>query len=412
MKAKILLAITIGLISLSISGYSSMDGQSSSDMETLKQRIDAIECANTRCCFPICAKRVGCGFFVTGEVLYWKAAEKGLTYAIKGKHNSQTDPIAQTILPKGKSHHPDFDYHLGFRVGAGWVMPHDCWDIYAVYTRYHTHSHDSVSIGAQNPDIIANANSIIPSVVTTPGDYIYPFWIAKLFINNIPATVNSAKAHWQLHIDLIDGELGKVFFVSRYLSLRPHVGVRAARIDQKYHLDFIRLQDPFGPSNIAHEWDLHMRNEFRGLGLRGGLDTNWCLGCGFSIFGDIAFSLVAGDFHTSFKQEADGFDVDGNQTSSDFFRDTNRLDANTAIIDMELGFEWSHTFVCKCRQYKLAIWAGYEQHIFFEQNQFMNYQYDFTLELPAPLVSQGPNYFIDGGNLNTTGYVGGLKFSF
>lgn len=385
-----------------------------SEIESLKQRLNILEeekgDGNKKEIYLCSPKKIGVGLFLTGEWLFWKAEEKGLSYAIKGDHLSQDIPIPQTILPNGRSHHPNFKTHSGYRVGAGWVTPHDHWDIYASYTRYHIKDRDSVKIGAQDAAIVQDANSIAPSAVLTPGQYIYPFWIAKLFINNLPAPVNTAEAKWKLHLDLIDAELGKEFFISKWLILRPHLGLRAGRINQNYDLDFIRLQAPFDPSNINNEWELEMKSHFWGIGIRGGLDTKWGLGWGFDIYGNAAFSLLSGYFHTKFEQEAQGFDVDGVLASDDFFENKNNYHMNVAICDLEIGLEWSKAF-CHDR-FEFGIWGGYEQHIFFEQNQFMNFQYDFTLLLEVPIVSEGPNYFVDGGNLTTSGFVAGLEFRF
>jgi hypothetical protein len=416
MNKKAIFAFTTAVFAQTTCIYSSsiVASNVNSEVADLKNRVNALEQNKDQTWTPTASRcalgKVGAGLLFTAEWLYWKASEKGLTYAIKGEHNSQAGPIPQTILPKGRSHHPDFDHHSGYRLGAGWTMPHDHWDVYSTYTRYHMHDHDSVNIGAQDPDIVAGANTTDPVAVTTPGQYIYPFWIAKLFINNLPATVNSASARWKLHLDMVDAELGKQFSISKWLAFRPHVGIRAAWIDQKYRIHFIRLQDPFTPSSISNEWHLHMKNDFSGIGLRGGFDTKWCLRWGFSIFGNAAFSLIAGKFDTHFKQTAQGFDPTGVLDSDDLFKNKNHLNTNVMITDMELGLEWNRSFFKN--RFQFGIWAGYEQHIFFEQNQFMNFQYDFTLTLPAPIVSEGPNYFIDGGNLTTSGFVGGIDIGF
>lgn len=386
---------------------------SESEIEVLQNRICALEQKIDENCgiraFAYSPEKIGTGLFLTGEWLYWRASEKGLTYAIMGDHDNPLDPVPQQILSNGKSLHPDFKYHSGYRIGAGWVMPHDHWDIYCTYTRYHVLNRDSANIGAQAPDL---ANILIPP---PPGQYIAPFWIAKLFINNLPAPVNSANAAWKLHIDLIDALLGKEFCISKWFTLRPFFGMRTGWINQKYNLHFTRLQAPFEPSNIAHKWDLDMKNDFWGIGVKAGLDANWCMGYGFSIFGDAAISLLNGFFDTRFKQTAQGFDVDEILSSNDFFENKNNLHTNVLIADLGIGLEWSKSF-CNDR-FLFAIWGGYEQHIFFEQNQFMNYQYDFTLlqiiELLNSLASDpGPNYFIDGGNLTTSGFTGGIKLSF
>ena len=83
------------------------------------------------------------------------------------------------------------------------------------------------------------------------------------------------------------------------------------------------------------------------------------------------------------------------------------------IVDLGLGVRWERSF--KESRYCLSFSFGYDQSIYFNQNQFMNPQYDFTLASITPVVStasEGPNFFTDRGNLTMGGFSGSIDFTF
>lgn len=339
--------------------------------------------------------RNGNGVFFTIEGLYWQATQKGMTYAIKGSNSS---PVINNDI-HSKSKKPEFDWTAGFRVGLGYNTRHGGWDLYASYTRFRFSTKTSESITDYNPLFLGP-------------EFISPFWIAKVFPLNLPGILQSAKANWKVNLNLLDLELGREFFVSKWLTLRPFVGLRSAWIDQDYILRFYRQTPeisgtPTIPASTS-VWKLDMDNDFWGLGLRAGLNTKWILGAGWSVYGNGALSILDGHFHNRYKEI--GQVVVGGFPSNDSFIDRNKLHTDVAIADLALGFRWEKS-VDKER-ILIAFWAGYEQHIFFEQNQFMNYQYDFTPVIPDNPSVEGPSYFTNGGSLTTHGAVFGFEFGF
>src|SRR5579862_8772532 len=80
----------------------------------------------------------GLHFFMYGDVLYLKANEEGLEFAgIMDAPasfftlNSSIEPAANTSFRS-----VNFDWNLGFRVGTGWHIHHDCWDLFAEWMHY------------------------------------------------------------------------------------------------------------------------------------------------------------------------------------------------------------------------------------------------------------------------------------
>ncbi|MBX7065937.1 MAG: hypothetical protein K1X28_01780 [Parachlamydiales bacterium] len=409
------------------------------DYEQLKSRIEALEQRPITPSFKPCA-RTGKGILFSVTPLYWRVSEEGLEYAITNsfEFDSVSEDIFGTQIPlfyrmdvtNGKTHKPDFDWNWGFRVGASYDTPYDGWDLSSYWTDFHHKTHDSIHTSG-DPD---------PNDITTgsgTGTFISPLWIAKLF--SAPGLMNVASAKWKLGLDLIDLELGRRFLVSQYLSLRPFIALRAGWIHQQYRLFFQTPNINLSPTSIppsgegnGREIVALMRNNFWGIGPRVGLNSQWLLGKGFSVYGNAAFSLLTGRFKVRYKLMDQkpvltrsitvvgmNLQVNSSPAFNDSFENSNRVSSVSSIADLGLGLRWDTT--ARSNTLCFSVWAGYDQNIFFSQNQFMNYQYDFTL-LPnntSPFGggsgsggAEGPSFFSSRGNLTASGFSGGIEIGF
>jgi len=244
---------------------------------SLNERITELEKKPITPPVGSCAEK-GYGVYFIGEPLFWRFAEEGLEYAITGSFNLLSQGITsyRLVLNNGKTHEPDFDWDLGFRLGLGYNFSYDGWDLYSSYTRFHDKVKDSIKKDG-DPNVIDYL------VSGGTGEYISPFWVAQLFAP--PGLMNYAKARWNLKIDLIDLNLGRNFFISRFLTLKPYIGLKNGWIGQKYYLNFIKYYYPTDPSQIEREINIKMKNDFWGIGGNFGLNTSWILGRGVSLFG-------------------------------------------------------------------------------------------------------------------------------
>ena len=127
---------------------------------------------------------------------------------------------------------PERKWDYGFRFGLGYVLNHDGWDIDAMWTHFRRNASD---------DVVADAN--------TTTSRIYTLWSAVVpgagdFMQTAPAVPTlpiaaEVQTSWRLHLDLIDLELGRSFYTSKYLTLRPHIGLRGASIRQNYDITYL-----------------------------------------------------------------------------------------------------------------------------------------------------------------------------
>lgn len=277
----------------------------------------------------------GADLFFTGDWLIWQAHENGLSYAVKADNTTSFDKSSVDDL--------HFDWDFGFRVGLGYNTAHDGWDLYANWTWFQNHAHGSVHV---------------PST-----ERIYPVQASAGDIASDTAT--KSHAHWRLALNMIDLEMGREFFVSKWMTLRPFVGVRNAWVRQKLHIDYEHLL----LSGVAdsEEIDCRFNNNYWGIGLRPGLNTQWGLGHGFSFYGNTAFSLLYGFF--SLDQDETNESLAG--VTSHFMDNDQSYRVGRAIAEIQLGLRWEHMFANDHAHF--SIQGGWENFMFFGQNQFKRF---------------------------------------
>jgi hypothetical protein len=359
------------------------------------------DCGASRSCFA--------NYWVDGEVLYLKACEDGL-------------PVATSLTPeltiggaRGTKQRIDnfhFDWDVGFRIGVGAnITCCDCWDASVYWTHFFGRGHRDVN------------NLEVAELEPAFG---------AIFEQALPGSIDLAskiESHWHLDLDLIDFDLGRTFCVTSCLALRPHVGVRYGRIDQKFHIDsteaFIGTpivstangNGNFGARQalgIAGSREVHLKNRFEGAGLRLGLDSIWTLGCGFSIYGNTAASLLYGRFHVNAHEvalfpsgpsiaPASAANFGQAQSTSGaipfVFEQHDRFSGTQGITECALGLRWQH---CFCNNTLVTFQVGWEHHFFFDQNRFD----DVVFAADAPI-----NDGVGPGGISAESGLRGIQFN-
>ncbi len=271
----------------------------------------------------------GADIFLSADIFYWKAQENG-------------DPIARVSSTGSNlvtnSINLEHRWDLGFRVGLGYNLPHDGWDLSLSWLRFKTRGEGGTS------------------VETKPSDVIYASQISEP-LNPPSNTVDYAYGRYRLLLNQFDLDLGRNFFVSKWLAMRPHMGLRTDWIPQKQTLDY-RVLVSEGLSS-DHVYD---RLNYWGIGPCEGLDTEWGIGSGFSIYGNAALAILYGFFKDTRIAKITTPSL-AFETTSYSFQHVSR-----AIADLEVGFRWDRVFLED--QLHLQIQAGWEQHIYFGLNQF------------------------------------------
>ena len=271
----------------------------------------------------------GYDFWLQGEALYMHASEDGLGYVSESSSSS---------IVNGRVKNASYDWSWGFRAGAGMNMPHDGWDLFANWTWFHTHDHNNRTADA--------GEVLLPNFLNT---------------NNSQSANVATHANSKLHlrINMLDIELGREFFVSKWLTLRPHFGGRAAWLHRDFDTEYSG-----GTFTANTELSEKTKNRYRGAGVRGGFDTQWGLGSGWSFFGQMAFSLLYGHQHVNLESHSKVVTT-GVITPTITAHDN--WGAVRAVTDLAFGLRWDQLFSNDA--YRIRLQAGWEQHMFFSFNQ-------------------------------------------
>lgn len=350
---------SLGLYGLTLLTFSSLCAD---DLPPSKQGIESTGFVNPSSRFQV---DNGWNLFLNTEFLWWVAKEDGLYYAQGGSSNSLTD----TVPPDGTI---NFDGHLqkvkpawtpGFRIGFGGNMEYDEWDLFLNWTWFSSAARDS-SKGLLltlwgHPDIDqpgSNANG-------------------ALF----------ARGKWNLHLNLLDLEMGRSFWVGKHLSLRPFFGARGAWIDQDFKIRYQYTTTPITKGRLK------MDSDFEGGGVRGGVDARFAVLNGWSFYGLAAASMLYGFFNCDFRETWVSRKIAGTR---DGFHQA------VSSLQMALGVRWD-TYVHRDR-YHFGLYAGWEQNIWYGINK-MNHYFN--------RLSEG-NLQQLNGDLSLQGGTFGVRFDF
>ncbi len=273
--------------------------------------------------------------WLRGEALLWQAVQENMDYVYKG-----TDGPGTYVSRDIKK--PHFNWDWGWRVGIGFNTPHDGWDLDFKWTHIENHAHGHTHQGNQSLFIVYSTESNAPVVSGT-----------------------KASAHWNNTLNQADFDLGREFYVGRHLTLRPNAGVRSTWIHQHYNVNF---------HTAAEEQKAHMTSRFWGFGFFGGLDTDWELGRGFSIFGDAGMAILLGFFDVH---------QNGSQSGSSIYNIKKSQRTGRPILDLDLGLMWHSKFYSD--RFAATLKVGYEYHLYFNQNPFMQSNGSSALELFNPI---------------------------
>lgn len=361
-------------------------------------------------CQPLCygvnppaRPLVECGqnLFVQASALYWQATQSGLNYALNWTNGHNVSITDFNNSGSGRFKHPDFDWDWGFKLAAGYDTPHDGWDLFLQWTWFHPKKMHS----STNVQEFTNAD-------TTPSGVVYPLLLPSGIGNLGPGF--GASMNWKLRLDLLDLELGREFFVSNWLTLRPHAGLRSAWLHQRSHVEYSGLTALVGSGLIVvlpqqiPTTEASLKNNFWGMGPRIGLDGQWGLGCNWSLYSDLAASLLLGHF-SIFEIESPVLDSSGTILTGSSTSFSERFRATRAAFDLDLGVRYEQLF--SCDRYGLMVQLGWEQHLFINQNQLTRLATSMGYS-PSTANTRAFTPVSNQGDLSTQGVTLTVEFDF
>jgi len=265
----------------------------------------------------------GFGYFITADFLWWKLYEFQDDFVYKDKKTTGVPPF------KGKVENVDFNWEPGFRVGAGYVFDYDGWDVSFHFTDYETHASNSKHSSSKG--------------------FLLPIWDFDIL------PLSKIHTHWEVHYFDLDLVLGRNYFVSKYLSLRPFIGLASTWINQHKRAKEVVFAFP----NVVAK--VKGKNNFWGIGPRLGLDSQFFLGRHFSLYGNVEGSLLWGRFDVHEKESIKALDA----VIYDENLNTHRM---APMVACGLGVAFETNF--NKNENHFLVKLGYESQYWWQQNQF------------------------------------------
>lgn len=300
----------------------------------------------------------GQGWNISLDVLYWHAKVGGTEYA----YTNSFRPNGEYPRARGTIEDIDFDWDWGFKVGVGYNFFHDGWDSSLLYTYFK-------SSGGANSNA-KGSSALIPNRGTNNISEGADTYISSQGTLSDAAFNMATKAtsNYDFDYDVIDVDLGRNFFVSRSLAIRPFFSLKSLWLDLKQETQFsggpdfeqdYSDEEAIGLGrDTAHVLD---ENKVWGLGPRTGLNTKWYLTNGFSFFGNAAATLLYGYFDVTHKN---WFSLD-TQTHEVFL--TDKMHRFVPMGEMKLGLAYDK-YIYNDKQH-IGVSLGYEVQYMWRVNQ-------------------------------------------
>ena len=287
--------------------------------------------------------------YLTADFIWWRATQEGMEYAFNGVTDETAVPLKNA--DKGSMQHPDFSYEPGFKLGFGLKFRHDGWDFFSQYTWLHVDDADSSVRRDRDGDSEVFSNIAFPAHSDS--------------LKNFRS--DEAEASWNLHLNVLDLELGRNFWISKWLTMRPFVGMKFDWIDQDFNVAYETLHTNTTVRANANNSNYYVKmdQDQWAVGLRAGLDTTWYMWKKWAVFGELALSGMLNDFDVTRKDRAHL--VNGvSYTQAHIDRSNHNV---TAILEWALGLRFETAF--HDDDYMFMLQAGWEEQIWFGQNQFV-----------------------------------------
>ena len=291
----------------------------------------------------------GPNVFITADYTYWIARQAGLAYVTSNDYST----AGTTTTPvQGSVFYPAWTGRSGFKVGAGALLNHDGWDLYAEYTWFYNKQNNG-KYGANAPFTVNQGigNWWVDDPTTSVGD------------------VNQANAFWANWFNRVDIQLARSWYAGHYLQLRPFLGLLGAWDEQWYN---IRYND----SNITSRWNTWTNNQkWWGVGPYGGLSSAFLFPIGdastqWSIFMDMGTALPWQKWVVD-KQLTDN----ASSTLPTVAMTRDSCWSTEPMLEMALGLRWE-TWWNEGMNWNFMLQAAWESQVYFSHNHMVPIGYE------------------------------------
>lgn len=278
------------------------------------------------CCESSCGR-----FYVGADLLYWKAHISGLELNVGTTSVVQATVGDDTTIMTAEEYDADpyFKWKPGYRIAAGYEFAGAEWEAGVVWTHFQDSGTKTFGLNTTSVDVKINQIDLLLAYNTT---------LAPCF------------------------------------KARPFIGVRGARITSSVDA-FLVTDITILPATLATQTRIFDDSQkYEGWGPLLGLEAEWEIGCGFSLYGSAAAGLLYGDYHVHFV-DSDVFTPPF--STSVFSDDTRHVHGFDANIDLAIGIQWQMAF---CDSYLVNMRLGFEHHEYFNQSHIGTNRGDLSFD--------------------------------
>jgi len=285
----------------------------------------------------------GANLSISGDFLYWVAAEDGLFYSqdmqsIRRNAPPSTSNDINILSIVGNLNKINPKWDPGFRLSIGKNISYDKLDGYLIWTRYRTKKND-----------VTNNNAL--ALWGHTGRELADFW-------------QYSKAFWHLNFDELELQLGRASYMGNYFSLRPYLGLVLARITQKLSIMGEWLVVPEA-TEIGSDY-IRVKSDFLGGGIRTGIDLDFYFHKNISLYALGSGSIAYGRFSCPYYATQDS------SSSIIVLADSRyRWHQNIAAGKFAIGIKLLSYFNKDKLHCELKM--GWEQNIWFGINKMRHY---------------------------------------
>ena len=308
------------------------------------------------------------GFSCYVDYLLWKPVEDNLEFAIRdNQRDSATDSSATPTLlasdANGTYQFANLDIDSGFRLSGAYTFPYDKFECRGEYT-YFSSSGTQHAYKPNDPNL----------------------YLKGTFRENVGGPVGIASSHINLTLNELELRIGKRLHPSKQILATFFMGVSGAWFAQDWNIHYTGVSGSI--NQISNDWS------FSGAGPRLGVNLEWHVGQGISLFGLFSGSVIVGEYDFRYSAQ--------DPTYSAYPTGVAKYDEGRAIPNVHLitGLAYGQFYQ----------WWGFEAMLGYEANSWFGI---FRLPVSATQTASGETYnFYRDGNLTLQGLTGRIRFAF
>lgn len=294
-------------------------------------------------------------FTFSAEAIYWQIIQDNLLTSIKAGETN-TGPLTNLIWINQQ-----FNFDPGLRVGIGGIFPYDKWHLIVSYTFLRTSS--SQFSENSNPEFY------------------------MILSGHMQSLAKQVKTAWEMHFQSLELMLGREFFMSNYLAIKPQMGIKGAYPNQTWHVSYIH---PTFAQNEQIFLNQRIENSFWSIGPNLGMDLSWKLPKKWEIQIHPSWSVMYAKIYSKVIYSDIANAAEGVNPDTEIHGMQN-VAALIPQIEIWLGAKWSYPFHNN-RLFQITV--GYDVQYWWNEANILAF-----IQLPQ-------------GNLMLHGATCGLSLSF